>query len=259
MSFNVRYSAAQDGDNAWPRRVDLLFATIARFGPDLLGFQEVLADQHDAIVARLPDYDFVGVARNDGKRSGEWALVGFRKSRFTPVAHGNFWLSETPDVPGSKSWDAGQTRICTWVRLRDRATGRELLFANTHFDNVGRIARQEASQLIATRVAALAAGAPALLTGDLNLDEDDPAYAVLVRPQTADAIRWIDSYREVHPSREPDEATAHAFKGTVRGSRIDFVLHTDHFVAGTSEIDRSSSEGRFPSDHYPVTAIVTWR
>ena len=158
MSFNVRYSAAQDGDNAWPRRVDLLFATIARFGPDLLGFQEVLADQHDAIVARLPDYDFVGVARNDGKRSGEWALVGFRKSRFTTVAHGSFWLSETPDVPGSKSWDAGQTRICTWVRLRDRATGndRRLLFRLP----VGDVSRRPTGRLIWTRGRVSTAGRP---------------------------------------------------------------------------------------------------
>ncbi|MDI1337551.1 MAG: endonuclease/exonuclease/phosphatase family protein [Lacunisphaera sp.] len=259
MSFNVRNSAAQDGDNAWPRRTEQFFALIARFAPDLIGFQEVLADQHDAITAAMPDYDFVGVARNDGQRSGEWALLGFKKARFAAGPHGDFWLSETPDVPGSKSWDAALTRICTWVRLTDRATGRDFLYANTHFDHVGKIARQEASKLIAQRVAALAAGTPALLTGDLNINEDNPAYAVLVRPAAPDAIRWIDSYREVHPSRQSDEASAHGFKGKVLGSRIDFIFHTDHFVARASEIDRAARDGRFPSDHYPVTAVLEWR
>jgi endonuclease/exonuclease/phosphatase family metal-dependent hydrolase len=259
MSFNVRLSAARDGENAWPLRRDQLFAVIARFDPDLIGFQEVLADQHDAIVARLAEYGFAGVARNDGKRSGEWALVGFKKSRFTAGKQGDFWLSETPDVPGSKSWDAALTRICTWVRLTDRSIGRALVYANTHFDHVGKIARAEASKLIAQRVAFLAEGAPALLTGDLNITEDNPAYAVLVRPETPGAIRWIDSYREVHPVREADEASFHGFKGTVKGSRIDFIFHTEHFAARASEIDRSSRDGRFPSDHYPVTAILNWR
>lgn len=259
MSFNVRYSAAKDGDNAWPRRIDQFFAVIARFDPDLIGFQEVLADQHDLIVARMADYAFVGVARDDGKRAGEWSMIGFKKARFSAGAHGDFWLSETPDVPGSKSWDAALTRICTWVRLTERASGRGFLYANTHFDHVGKIARQEASKLIAKRVAALADGAPALLTGDFNIREDNPAYAVLVKPETPGAIRWIDSYREVHPVRGPDEASAHSFKGTVQGSRIDFIFHTEHFTTRSSEIDRSSRDGRYPSDHYPVTAVLQWR
>lgn len=259
MSFNVRYSAAKDGDNAWPQRIDQFFAVIASFDPDLIGFQEVLADQHDLIIERMAGYAFVGVARNDGKRAGEWAMIGFKKSRFTVGAQGDFWLSETPDVPGSKSWDAALTRICTWVRLTERANGRDFLYANTHFDHVGKIARLEASKLIAQRVAELAAGAPALLTGDLNINEDNPAYAVLVRPETPGAIRWIDSFRAVHPVRGPEESSFNGFKGTVKGSRIDFIFHTDHFVARASEIDRSSRDGRFPSDHYPVTAVLHWR
>ena len=97
---------------------------------------------------------------------------------------------------------------------------------------------------------------PAILTGDLNINEDNPAYAVLVRPSVPGAIRWIDSYREVHPTRLPDEASFNGFKGTVAGSRIDFIFHTAHFKATASDIDRSSRDGRFPSDHYPVTAVL---
>lgn len=256
MSFNVRLSAAKDGDNAWPKRTELFFATIAAYGPDLIGFQEVLADQHDAITARLSDFAFSGVARDDGKRKGEWSCVAYRKTRFTLVDSGTFWLSETPEIPGSKSWDAALTRICSWVRLRETATGKEFVYANTHFDHVGKIARAEASKVISQRVSAIAAGVPALLTGDLNINEDNPAYSVFVKPTSPGAIRWIDSYRTLHPQRGPDEASFHGFKGGIQGSRIDFVFHTDHWVATAAAIDRTSKDGRYPSDHYPVTATV---
>jgi endonuclease/exonuclease/phosphatase family metal-dependent hydrolase len=260
MSFNVRNSNAQDGENVWSKRTDLFFQTIARFDPDLIGFQEVLANQYDLIAERMKDHAFSGVARDDGKRKGEWSSIGYRKARFTLVKSGDFWLSEKPTEIGSKSWDAALTRICSWARLRERATGREFVFANTHFDHKGVIARQEASRVLSVELSKIAAGVPAILTGDLNVTEDNPAYAVLVRPTTPDAIRWIDSYREVHPKRVADEASFHAFKGTVAGSRIDFIFHTTEFTAVSSEIDRiAGPDGRLPSDHYAVNAVLTWR
>jgi endonuclease/exonuclease/phosphatase family metal-dependent hydrolase len=257
MSFNVRNSNSKDGENAWPLRRDLFFAEITRFAPALIGFQEVLADQHDAIVERMGDYAFVGVARDDGKRKGEWSLIGFRKDRFENLGGGDFWLSETPEVAGSKSWDAALTRICTWVRLRDRVTKREFLYANTHFDHKGVQAREQAAHVIAKRVRDLAHGEPIILTGDLNINEDTRAYAVLAKPQ-GDAPAWlIDSYRETHPHRAPDEASFHAFKGTVTGSRIDFIFHSREFKATASTIERNASPtGKFPSDHYAVTAFL---
>lgn len=257
MSFNVRTARAQDGVNAWPNRLEFLFEVIERFGPDLIGFQEVVETQHDEIVKRLKGYDFSGVARDDGQRKGEWSLVGFRRERFTRVDSGDFWLSENPKEVGSKSWDAALTRICSWARLRDSANRRELVYANTHFDHKGVIARQEASRVLSIELSKIASGVPAILTGDLNINEDNPAYAVLVRPDRPGAIRWIDSYREVHPRREPNEASFHGFKGTVAGSRIDFIFHTDHFIATASDIDRSAMpNGRYPSDHYPVSAVL---
>ncbi|MFM1748901.1 MAG: hypothetical protein RLZZ188_2567 [Verrucomicrobiota bacterium] len=256
MSFNVRYATAPDGENAWDKRQPLFFETITRFAPDLIGFQEVLAVQYDAIAERLPGHAFAGVGRDDGARRGEFSSVGFRRDRFTVVALGTFWLSEKPEVPGSKSWDAALPRICTWVRLRETATGRELVFANTHFDHRGKVARQEAARVLSERLGPIAAGVPAILTGDFNIDEDNPAYAVLTRPPQAGWIPWIDSYRAVHPERRPDEASFNGFKGTTRGSRIDFVFHTSHFRATAAEIDRFGRDGRLPSDHYPVTAVL---
>lgn len=257
MSYNVRNSNAQDGEDAWPKRVDFFFDTVTGFDADLIGFQEVLAIQYDEIAKRLTGYGFSGVARDDGKRKGEWSMVAYRKERFEAVGQGDFWLSETPTVIGSKSWDAALTRICSWVRLREKATGRELVFANTHFDHKGVVARQEASRVLSKQLSEIAKGVPAILTGDLNINEDNPAYGVLVRPDVAGAIRWIDAYRTMHPTRKPDEASFHAFKGVTTGSRIDFVFHTSHFTATASEIDRTSRNGRYPSDHYAVTAVLT--
>jgi endonuclease/exonuclease/phosphatase family metal-dependent hydrolase len=257
MSFNVRTAQAQDGDNAWERRTAIFFSTIKAFGPDLVGFQEVFNNQYEDIAAQLPGYAFSGSARDDGKRKGEWALIGYRKDRFTAVGQGDFWLSEQPAVPGSKSWDAALPRICSWVRLRETATGREFLFANTHFDHIGVVARHEAAKLITREVSRIAAGAPAILTGDLNTTEDDPPYAVLAGPAGPGAIRWTDSYREVRPSREKDEASFHAFEGGQNGARIDFIFHSPQFKALAATIDRSkSADGHFPSDHYAVTAVL---
>ncbi len=259
MSFNIRYANTADGADAWSQRTELFFNTVNAFGPDLIGFQEVIAVQHDAITARLSDYAFTGVARDDGKRKGEWSPIGYRKSRFTAVAQGDFWLSETPETIGSKSWDAAITRICSWVRLRETATGREFIFANTHFDHKGVVARQEASRVISTRLPLIAAHLPALLTGDLNINEDNPAYAVLTRPTAPEAIRWIDAFRAVHPTRAPDELTFHAFKGGTIGSRIDFIFHTADFTTTAAAIDRTARAGRYPSDHYPVTAVLRFK
>ena len=256
MSFNIRYATESDGANAWSKRTEFFFDTVKAFGPDLVGFQEVLAVQHDAITARLSGYAFAGVARDDGKRKGEWSLIAYRTSRFTAVASGDFWLSETPEIPGSKSWDAALTRLCSWVRLRETATGREFLFANTHFDHRGIVARQEASRVISTRLPLIAADLPAILTGDLNINEDNPAYAVLTRPTTPGAIRWIDTFRAVYPTRTPSELTFNGFKGGTAGSRIDFVFHTADFTTTAAAIDRTARDGRFPSDHYPVTAVL---
>lgn len=256
MSFNVRYADAKDGENGWEHRRGLFFETIEKYAPDLIGFQEVVAVQYDAIAERMKGHAFSGVARDDGQRKGEWSSIGYRKDRFTLVKSGTFWLSEQPTVPGSKSWDAALTRICSWARLRETATGREFVFANTHFDHRGVVARREAARVLSEQLNPIAAGVPAILTGDFNITEDNPAYAVLVKPARPEWIHWIDSYRTLHPQRQPDESSTNSFKGTVKGSRIDFIFHTSHFQATAAAIDRTSRNERTPSDHYPVTAVL---
>jgi endonuclease/exonuclease/phosphatase family metal-dependent hydrolase len=255
MTFNIRNSNAKDGDNHWQHRKELFAQTVRDFNPDLLGTQEVLADQYDALVTLFPEYNAVGVARDDGKRSGEWSAIFYRKSRFDQLDAGNFWLSETPDEVGSRSWDSACTRICTWARLRDKVSGKEFLYANTHWDHEGKVARLEAAKLIRKRLPLLAKGSPVILMGDFNCIEDDEPYRMLTNSVGQAGVPLVDSYRVVHPQRTPEEASFHGFKGKIAGSRIDWILHTPNFKATAAEIVRPKS-GRLPSDHYPVTAIL---
>lgn len=257
MTFNVRNSNAKDGENHWQHRKELFEKTVRDFNPDLLGTQEVLADQYDALAAMFPDYVAVGVARDDGKREGEWSAIFYRKSRFEQLDSGNFWLSETPDEVGSRSWDAACTRICTWARLRDKGSNKEFLYANTHWDHKGDVARLESAKLIRKRLPDLAKGSPVILMGDFNCIEDDAPYRMLTNSDGAQGVALIDSYRKAHPERSKDEASFHGFKGTVTGSRIDWILHTPNFKATAAEIIRPQN-GRFASDHYPVTAILAF-
>jgi len=256
MTFNIRNSNAKDGENHWQYRKELFAQTVRDFDPDLLGTQEVLADQYDALAALFPEYTAVGVARDDGKRAGEWAAIYFRKSRFEQVDAGNFWLSEKPEEVGSHSWDAALTRICTWARLRDRLSGKEILYANTHFDHKGEVARLESAKLLRNRLPKLAQGSPVILTGDFNCIEDDAPYRALTNSSDQGGA-LIDSYRTAHPERAKDEASFNGFKVPTAGSRIDWILHSPNFKATAAEIVRPKS-GRFASDHYPVTAILSF-
>lgn len=255
MTYNIRNSGAKDGDNHWSHRKDLYLQTVRDFDPDLLGTQEVLADQYDTLVAALPDHTAIGVARDDGKRAGEWAAIFFRKSRFDLADSGNFWLSETPDEVGSRSWDSACTRICTWARLRDKVSGKEILYVNTHWDHEGKTARLESAKLIRKRLPDLAKGSPVILTGDFNCIEDDEPYKMLTSSNGASGIPLVDSYRLAHPTRSPEEASFNGFKPRTTGSRIDWILHTSNFKATAAEIVRPKN-GRLPSDHYPVTAVL---
>lgn len=259
MSFNIRYGTANDGENRWELRRHLVVDTIRSFDPDLLGMQEVLEFQADYLRQQFPGYGFHGVGRDDGDRRGEYVPILFRTQRFEALGSGHFWLSETPEVPGSKSWDAGLTRMVSWVLLRDRESDRRFVFGNTHFDNEGIEARRQSALLIRQRAAPIEAELPILLTGDFNATEDDPAYAHLVGGDRPDRPRWIDAYRAIHPARSPSERTFNNWRGQRTGSRIDWVFHTAQFMTLNAMIDYTQEDGRFPSDHFPVQAVVRLR
>jgi endonuclease/exonuclease/phosphatase family metal-dependent hydrolase len=272
MSFNIRYATPKDipGGNAWPMRKELLFKTIESFDPDLAGLQEVLPTQGAELKERFArTHEFLGVPRNDGKTAGEMAAILFRRERFEKVRDGTFWLSETPDVVGSKGWDANLPRVVTWVELRDRQNdNRPVLFLNTHFDHLGKTARMESAKLMRRRMFEIAGGSgdkAIIVTGDFNVPQYSPPYKELLTGgggggSNGDTLRLVETFKEATPKPTTQDYTFHGFTGTnTRADRIDWVLRSEHFKTIKAAIDRSNDDGRYPSDHYPVEAVLEWQ
>lgn len=273
MSFNIRMATAADGVNQWALRADRVVDTIRADQPDLLGMQEVLAEQADYLREALPEYGFVGVGRADGGRAGEMMAIMYRTSKFELLDQGHMWLSETPNEVGSKGWDAACERMVTWVKLRSRrvkdrasrdtadqktrgANGRAFYVFNTHFDHVGATARLASARLIRGLVDEHAEW-PVIVTGDFNCGPGSKPYEVLI---ANGPLR--DTY-VASGGREESAGTFNGFKGMRDGARIDWILVNDRFAVVDAGIDRRSYEAggetRYPSDHFPVTAAVKLR
>lgn len=260
MSFNIRYGTANDGENHWNKRKDFLLDTIKTYDPDLLGTQETLGFQKDFIAENIPGYSALGVGREDGKQQGEMTALFYKTARFEKVSDGHFWLSETPDVAGSKSWDSSLPRMVSYVFLKDKENpdAPAILFLNTHFDHRGEQARLESAKLIVAKAEELAKGHPAILTGDFNTAEKSEPYNALfmaVADHADSATTWIDSFRMAHSDRGENEGTFSGFKvESQQGPRIDWIACTQHWQVLNASIDRTERNGRTPSDHFPITA-----
>jgi endonuclease/exonuclease/phosphatase family metal-dependent hydrolase len=259
MSYNVRYASAPDGENHWDKRKAFLAEVVKAFDPDLLGTQETLAVQRDFLAEQLPTHGVLAAGRDDGKEKGEMMALYWRKDRFEKLDGGHFWLSETPEKPGSKSWDSSLPRMATWVKLRDlRAPGaKPVLFANTHFDHRGQQARLESAKLLRDRLAKLGEGCSLIVTGDFNSAEGSEPYQALFGKRGDAESPVVDTLRVAHPKRGENEGTSSGFKATATGgNRIDWIGCSRDWTVVKAEIDRTSRDGRTASDHWAVTAVL---
>ena len=257
MSFNIRYDTPNDGANAWPHRRDWVAGLIRYHAPDAVGVQEALATMLRDLDVRLPEFDRVGVGRADGREGGEFSAILYRAERLELLDSGTFWLSPTPEVPGSKGWDTAIERVATWARFRDRRTGCSHLHLNTHFDHIGERARQESARLIRLRLAPLADGLPVIVTGDLNADPRSVPYRILTRDTIAGAIAPLrDAFASSAGGHYGPTSTWNAFTAIEPGRRIDYVLASPELPVLAHAILPDSWDGRFPSDHLPVIAVV---
>lgn len=255
MSFNLRYDNPGDGVNAWPNRRDWVAALIRFHDADVIGVQEALARMLVDLDTRLPGFARVGVGRADGRSAGEFSAILYRTDRLQVLDSGTFWLSPTPDVPGSKGWDAAIERVATWARFRDRVTGCRHVHLNTHFDHIGEEARQQSARLIRQRLAGLAAGLPVIVTGDLNSDPESGAYRILTHDTLAGAIApLLDGFQASRSGHYGPTSSWTAFRAIEPGRRIDYILVSNPVVVLSHGILPDSWDGRFPSDHLPVLA-----
>ncbi len=256
MSFNIRNGRANDGENSWNHRKEFAADVIRQAKPDVAGLQEAYRFQLDDLRKQLPGFDEVGEGR-DGGSKGEYSAILYRKSRFTAVDTGTFWLSDTPETK-SRSWGNRYLRICTWVRLMETESKQHFYVYNTHFDHQSQNARIQSALLIARRINNRKHRDPFVLMGDFNADEDNPVILYLKHKSPASVespIRLIDTFRSIHPD-EKNAGTGGGFEGRADGKKIDYIfVEADTEVIG-AEIIRTNQNGRYPSDHAPVTAEI---
>ena len=274
-SYNIRLKVSSDSvkGNVWEKRCQVICDQVNFMAPDIFGAQEVLHTQLADMLAGLDGYDYIGVGRDDGKTGGEYAAIFYKTDRLRLLDSGNFWLSETPDRPGL-GWDAVCIRICTWGRFAGQtATDDEAFyFFNLHMDHVGVVARREAAKLIVRKIREIAQGAPVIVTGDFNVDQNDEIYGIFTQSGLLK-----DSFLDTR-LRFAENGTFNSFDtGLYTDSRIDHVLVSpgvsvdaygiltnsywtpDSASAGQlkghdapQQIDFSRYTRRQPSDHYPV-------
>lgn len=251
-TYNLRLNIAVDGDNAWPNRKEHVKALIRYHEWDLFGTQEGLPDQIDDL-AVMGDFGYVGVGRDDGKRAGEFAAIFYRKNRFVVERNGDFWLSETPDVP-SKGWDGRCcNRLATWAILRDKKTKKRFFVISAHFDHEGVIARRNSAHLMVKKIRAIAGKLPVLCLGDFNdTPESEPLQIFLKDFSDARAISKTQPYG-------PD-GTFNNFKlDAIMTRRIDYILVNSRISVLKHATLTDSYAARWPSDHWPVVAKIVIR
>lgn len=251
MSFNLRFASDQP-PNAWPERRPVMKHVIETAAPDVIGTQEGLYAQLRNMASDLPAYEWIGLGREGGSR-GEFMAVFYRRDRLEPVAFDHFWLSDTPEVIGSITWGHTYRRMVTWVRFRDRETGREFNFWNTHFDHQVEAARQKAADLIRTRLSKLDPTIPLLLVGDFNCAAGSSrAYEILTK-EAGLSDTWLAASKRINEGLN----TFHNFETPIRGNeRIDWILARPPFVVTEAEIITGHVGDQYPSDHFPVTATI---
>ncbi|NIM48529.1 MAG: endonuclease [Gemmatimonadales bacterium] len=262
MTFNIRYGTADDGDNSWPLRSAMVWQLIQNHAPDVVGLQEALRFQLDEIRSRVPGYAELGVGRDDGRTRGEYSAILYRSRRFAVADQGTFWFSETPDAPGSTSWGNRITRICTWARLVERETGAHLYVYNLHLDHESQPSRERSVELLAAHINARRPRDPVIVMGDFNAGEDNPAVRYLTgeierassgTEPAPPSPKLADTFRAVHPTAT-GVGTFHGFRGDRTGARIDAILASPQWEVLDAAIVRTNRDGRYPSDHFPVTA-----
>ena len=243
MTFNIRCSNV--GKRKWRERIDDVCQTVTDSGADLLGVQEATTGWMRELDKRLSDYAHVGVGRQNGKKLGEHSAVFYKKDRFELVDSGNFWYSDTPEIP-SRCWTSVHNRICSWAVLREKATGRELVHMNTHFDTDLDLAMRSVPILL-DRVKTLSSR-PLILTGDFNSPEGCPQYSEIAKvlndvkfssPDTMSFTTYHDEKPELHEHEI-----------------IDFIFINEKLNAAKYRVLNEKINGNYASDHFAVYADI---
>jgi endonuclease/exonuclease/phosphatase family metal-dependent hydrolase len=259
MSYNIRFGSAKDGKNNWTNRRPLLCRLLRMQYPDIIGTQEGLRFQLDEIRRDLSQYGEIGAGRDDGAKSGEYCAILYRTDRFVDAQSGTFWLSSTPEIPGSKSWGNRFPRICTWALLVDKSTRKGVYVYNLHLDNLSQESRRKGIELLESKIANHEREYPVVILGDFNVTEGNPVVRFLKGSgwgKPGGRMAFIDAYRKIHP--KSFGGTFNFFRGIKFGPRIDYIFSSPDASVENAEIVKTGFNGCFPSDHFPLLVHLTY-
>jgi endonuclease/exonuclease/phosphatase family metal-dependent hydrolase len=255
MTLNLRFDNPEDSSNAWPNRTGQVCNFISNERPDILGMQEVLWHQYEVLDSVLTDYSSIGVGRDDGAKAGEMNPLFFRKEKFDLIRTITFWLSGTPDLPGSKGWGASLPRIVTWLELVDKKSHEHFFCFNTHFAHDSDSARIMSSRILLKEVGKIAAGFPFIITGDFNMLPSSQGYVILTGPDESVPL-LKDSYSISQRRPSGPAYTFNGFSDKPGNGRIDYIFVRN----GMKVLDHSTVikkvKGIYISDHWPVISTV---
>jgi endonuclease/exonuclease/phosphatase family metal-dependent hydrolase len=255
MSFNIRLNIKSDSLNSWPYRKEMVASQVLFHDTHILGVQEALHEQMTDLTERLPSFKYIGTARDDGKQKGEYSAIFYDTTRLQLVKTETFWLSQTPAIPGSKSWDAAITRIVTWGKFKDKKTKTEFFVFNTHFDHMGKEARRQSALLILEKISSVTGKFPVIVTGDFNSKPSEEPIKILT--DTTNKLFLTDTKNISRTAHYGPTGTFNAFQSKETSEEpIDFIfIRNDIQVLQHATLSQTWM-GRFSSDHFPVFARI---
>lgn len=247
ISYNIRYNNPQDGDNIWENRRAHSVTMVNMEKPDFLCVQEAYFVQLEYLLQNLPDYDYIGLGRDDGAHGGEHMAILYRKDRFEVVEHGDFWLSETPEMC-SRGWDAACLRIVTWGYFREKRTGKHVYCFNTHLDHVGEVARRESVKLITSRIKGLVLDkrAAVFLTGDFNSDINNEIF---------DPLKKVMKQARKDAPVTDNKGTFNGWGSAPNNIVIDHIFYKNARPLIFKTLNEDKYGRTLISDHYPVKCV----
>jgi len=253
MTYNLRYDNPDDGDNIWAKRRDFLLSQISYNEPDIFGTQEGLDNQVKWIGESLGHYGHVGVGRDDGKTQGEYSAIFYNENKFKVIKSNTFWLSETIDKP-SKGWDAACLRICTYALFQNKKNGQKFWVFNTHFDHIGKVAREKSAGLILSQMHMVNdKNYPCILMGDFNLSPDtEPILRIK---------KELNDSKEICTSKPFGPEKTYAGFDVCKQSeeRIDYIFTSRNNITVSKYATMANVFNmHYASDHYPVFADISF-